>query len=180
MKNRVSLITNSKVACGIHGYALSAFSMLEGSTNYKYKFVKIPTGQDADFYADFINSQPSDIVLLNHCPWTMPWLTGNVINGIKKPIFMISGHDNLYSATEGIRHIFTVDPTFENTDTHTALPRPVTIYPDLDNRPIDGPLRVGTFGFGQHTKRMEHIVIMLNERIKDQPVEFHMQIGKGD
>jgi hypothetical protein len=180
MSKKVSLVTNSKVACGIHGYALSALSVLEGSTDYQYKLVKVPSNQTADFYAEFLNNQPSDIILLNHCTWTMPWLTGNVLDGLKKPVFMMTGHDHVYQAVSQIKHIFVVDPTFENTTTHSALPRPITMYPDIANAPIDGPFRVGTFGFGQHTKRMEHIVIMLNEQIKDMPVEFHMQIGEGD
>ena len=177
---KVSLVTNSKVACGIHGYALSALSVLEGSKDYRYKLVKTPVGELEGFYADYLNSQPSDIILLNHCPWTMPWLNGNVLGAIKKPVFMITGHDHTYQAIDPLRHIFVVNPTAENTATHSALPRPITQYPDMIDSPIDGPLRIGTFGFGQHTKRMEHIVIMLNEQIKDQPVEFHLQIGQGD
>lgn len=177
---KVSLITNSKVACGVHGYALSALSALEDSSNFRYKLVKIPSHQSEGFYADFINGLPTNIVLLNHCPWTMPWLTGNVLKAITKPVFMITGHDDIYPATPELEHIFVVDPTFANTETHSALPRPITMYPDIADTPINGPLRVGTFGFGQHTKRMEHIVIMLNEQIKDEPVEFHLQIGKGD
>lgn len=177
---KVSLVTNNKVACGIHGYALSALSVLEGSSDYNYKLVKTPVGQTSDFYADYLNGQNSDIILLNHCPWTMPWLNGNVLGAIKKPVFMITGHDHVFQATEFIKHIFVVNPVAENTATHSGLPRPITMYPELTNAPIDGPLRVGTFGFGQQTKRMEHIVLMLNEQIKDRPVEFHLQIGKGD
>ena len=130
---KVLLITNSKQRCGVHDYARACFDILKKSTRYSYEFLPINQGEPESYYIEYLNSRTEDILLFNHCPWTMPWLSVAVLASLKKTCCMISGHDDVHGPLPEIAQYFYVDPTQEfkpalyDHPRRKTVPRPLEI-----------------------------------------------------
>lgn len=122
---KIAVITRDEEQCGIFGYTISALRILQTSTEYEYELHRcsLPFKQGHQVYIDWLESIKADAFLYNFCPITMPWLLPPVMAAVKRPHFVISGHDIIwFDATDWAtlikdrttpNHVWSVDPTWE-------------------------------------------------------------------
>jgi len=171
---KIAIVMNSETNCGIHTYGLFSYNILKQSQ--KYEFMLVEVNGPEQFY-DFYNEYIVDGIIWNHHPSTMPWLTEQVLASTGIPQYVITGHDN-YNIFPHMTHHFVCDPTFVATETHSPIGRPLIFYDDIKYSPPGETLKIGSFGFGQHTKNFPRIIELVNEQF-DEPVEVNINISYG-
>jgi hypothetical protein len=183
---KIAFVTNSAIRCGIHQYGRAVHRVLSASSKFEYKFT--PTinefqandVQDKQQWTNWLKHMDCDAILYNHCHNTMNWLDQEVVAGVGKPQFLITGHD-IFSTFPGITHHFVTNPLFENTDTHSALLRPLLLDHDLQYQPPGETIKVGTVGLAYTSKNLPLLVRYVNESFPStQKVELniHATVGK--
>lgn len=171
---KIAIVMNSETNCGIHTYGLFSYNILKNSTKYKYELVEVDS---KDGFYNYYNEAIIDGIIWNHHPSTMPWLTEQVLASTGIPQYVITGHDN-YNIFPHVNHHFVCDPTFQATETHSPIGRPLIFYDDIKYSPPSGVLKIGSFGFGQWTKNFPRIIELVNEQF-DDPVEVNINISYG-
>jgi hypothetical protein len=171
---KIAIVMNNETNCGIHTYGLFSYNILKQSQKYKFMLLEVDGPQQ--FY-DFYNEYIIDGIIWNHHPSTMPWLSEQVLASTGIPQYVITGHDN-YNIFPYVDHHFVCDPTFQATETHSPIGRPLIFYDDIVYSPPGEVLKIGSFGFGQHTKNFPRIIELVNEQF-DEPVEVNINISYG-
>ena len=174
MRRRIAIVMNSETNCGIHTYGLFSYNILKQSKKYDFWLLEVDNRQH---FFDFYNQYVVDGIIWNHHPSTLGWLDGEVLGATGIPQFVITGHDN-YNIFPHVTHHFVCDPTFQATETHSPIGRPLIFYEDIKYSPPGDVLKIGSFGFGQWTKNFPRIVELVNEQF-DTPVEVNINISYG-
>ena len=174
MRRKIAIVMNSETNCGIHTYGLFSYNILKQSTKYKFELVEV---DHQNGFFNYFDEAIVDGVIWNHHPTTMPWLSNYVLEQTALPQFVITGHDH-YNIFPLIDHHFVCDPTFQATETHSPIGRPLIFYDDIVYTPPGEVLKIGSFGFGQHTKNFPRIIELVNEQF-DEPVEVNINISYG-
>ena len=174
MRRKIAIVMNSETNCGIHTYGLFSYNILKQSTKYKFELVEV---DHQNGFFNYFDEAIVDGIIWNHHPSTMPWLSEYVLGRTGIPQFVITGHDN-YNIFPLIDHHFVCDPTFQATETHSPIGRPLIFYDDIVYTPPGEVLKIGSFGFGQHTKNFPRIIELVNEQF-DEPVEVNINISYG-
>jgi len=171
---KIAIVMNSETNCGIHTYGLFSYDILKQSQ--KYEFMLVEVNGPEQFYG-FYSQYVVDGIIWNHHPSTMPWLTEQALASTGIPQYVITGHDN-YNIFPHTTHHFVCDPTFQATETHSPIGRPLIFYDDIAYSPPGEVLKIGSFGFGQHTKNFPRIIELVNEQF-NEPVEVNINISYG-
>ena len=184
---KIAFVTNSATRCGIHQYGRAVHRVLSGSNKYKYEFVTTPHEYVNPFlpsekveWTAWLNMIDCDAILYNHCPSTMGWLDDEIVGAVNKPQWLITGHDEL-KILKNIQHHFVTNPLFENTDTHSALLRPLLLDHDLQYQPPGETIKVGTFGLAYTSKNLPLLVKYVNDSFPpDRLIELniHATVGR--
>lgn len=173
MRN-IAIVMNSETNCGIHTYGLFSYNILKQSKKYKFQLVEV---DHQNGFFNYYDEAVIDGIIWNHHPSTMPWLGEFVLSQTGIPQFVITGHDN-YNVFPHISHHFVCDPTFQATETHSPIGRPLIFYDDIKYNEPGKILKIGSFGFGQWTKNFPRIVELVNEQF-DEQVEVNINISYG-
>jgi hypothetical protein len=183
---KIAIVTNAAVHCGIHQYGQAVYRVLSGSNKYKYEFVTTPHEYVNPFlpsekieWTAWLNTIDCDAILYNHCPSTMGWLDDEIVGAVNKPQWLITGHDEL-KTLKNIQHYFVTNPLFENTNTHSALLRPLLLDQTLDHAPPSDVIKVGTFGLVYNSKNLPLLVKYVNDSFPpDQLIELNIHATVG-
>jgi len=171
---KIAIVMNSETNCGIHTYGLFSFNILKQSKKYKFELVEV---DHQNGFLNYYDESIIDGIIWNHHPSTMPWLSEYILSSTEIPQFVITGHDN-YNIFPHVQHHFVCDPTFQATETHSSVGRPLIFYDDIKYNPPGEILKIGSFGFGQHSKNFPRIVELVNEQF-DTSVEININISYG-
>ena len=121
---KIALVNRNVKFCGIYGYTMSAYTILNESQKYHYELhlCNLPQHAGVDESVAWVDSIDADAVIFNWCPYTMHWLKPEVMYQLRdRPYLVISGHD--YTWTD-LNHplpvaqrtrpnfVWSVDPTF--------------------------------------------------------------------
>lgn len=183
---KIAVITNSAKRCGIHQYGATVHRVLAGSSQHQYEFVTTPLAwtptntMSTSEWIHWLLGIDCDAILYNHCPTTMGWLDDDVVAGITKPQFLITGHDE-FKTMAGIKHHFVTNPMFENTNTHSAMLRPLVLDHALEYTPPGDTIKVGTFGLAYNSKNLPLLVKYVNDSFPStQRVELNIHAIVGE
>ena len=121
---KIALVNRNVKFCGIYGYTMSAYTILQESKKYQYELHLCDLSQDAgtEESVAWVNSINADAVIFNWCPYTMNWLNTEVMYALRdRPYFVISGHDYVWvdvhhplpvAQRTRPNYVWSVDPTF--------------------------------------------------------------------
>jgi len=178
MKN-IALVSGPIRNCGIHTYASCVYEILQKSSRYNFLFFEVNTAEEMLAMA---NQHQVSAVVYNWHPAIMPWCTGNFTRQMQQfAQFLIAGHE-LYQESEqfdNIRAYLTIDPTLPAR--HNSFPgiRPITYYDNIQYHAPQGPLKIGTSGFGHQKKGFTRLAQILNEQFPQEPVELNVHFSVG-
>lgn len=178
MKN-IALISGPVRNCGIHTYASCVHEILQHSTKYNFYFFEVYSGQQ---FLEAVDHYNIDAVIYNWHPAIMPWCTSNFTSQITEiKQFLILGHE-LYDQTQQFSNIaayLTIDPTLPVDQNSFPGIRPITYYPEIQYHKPEGPLKIGTSGFGHYKKGFTRLVQLLNEQFPQEPIELNVHFSVG-
>ena len=177
---KIAVLAHNRKRSGIHGYALCVYEMLKGSKQYEYEFVECPLDpRDSDQRVhDWFASLPHDAFIYNWYPGDTSWLNDELIADLKRPQFVIAGHNHDSHFANSL-HNWSCVTVAETTNRITPLPRPIIPCDDIVYAPPGERIKIGSFGFGFDHKNFPGIVKMVNEQFKDVVVELNLQITFG-
>lgn len=183
---KIAFITNSAERCGIHQYGASVHRVLTGSDKHQYQFVPTPLAwspgntMSNSEWVHWLRGLDCDVILYNHCPTTMGWLDDDIVAGVNKPQFLITGHDE-FKTMPGIKHHFVTNPLFKSTSTHSAMLRPLVLDHELEYTLPGDVIKVGTFGLAYTSKNLPLLVKYVNDSFPStQQVELNIHTIVGE
>lgn len=172
--SKVAVIQHSARECGVYAYGLSTFQQLSHSDRYGFMLVHCDTADDLH---QFVSEQHVDAIIYNHHPTTMSWLDDAVLGSIPMPQFVICGHDHYHRFANATHH-FNAVTTDGVTDQSMPVGRPVIMYPGVEYSAPQGIIKIGSCGFGQHTKNFPMVVHLANTQFQ-QPVQVNLHMAYG-
>jgi hypothetical protein len=171
---KISIISGNNTECGVFNYGNTIFEILSESPNYRYEFITVSGINDL---SNCLANNDMDAIIFNYSPYTLPWISENLLAYIQPKKFLITGHD-FYGTFQGIDHTFICDSMHYSNDKITAIPRPLPFSKEITFQPPTGHIKIGSFGFGTPGKNFPRIVQLVNNQFQDF-VEINMHISYG-
>lgn len=173
-KKIIAIVTHGETNCGIYNHGLVTAQILQQSNKYDFVFAPV-AGKEA--FIDWYRNSRIDALLWNYHTNILGWVDDELIKELNIPQFMITGHDGIANFAS-IDHFFVCDPTFIPTSKYSPVARPIVFYPDIQYSPPEQVIKIGSFGFGQHTKNFPMVVDLVNSQF-DVPVQLSLHISYG-
>jgi hypothetical protein len=170
----VLLVSHARKRCGINQYGLNVFEALAASRRYALAYAECNSERDLD--AALVSFNPS-LVVYNHYPATMPWLTPRITRKLALPQLGVMHEVTQAEADRADRTLFEhhlcPDPSLQENNP-AALKIPRIIPPYLNRQPPPARVRIGSFGFGFHDKGFERLIARVQEEFDEADIVIRM------
>jgi SAM-dependent methyltransferase len=151
--------------CGVHHFGVRLFAALAGAGKLDWHYVE---AADAEELKSELARHAPNIVLFNHHPTTLPFLTDEVLAGVNATTFGIL-HEAAQETVERLDdiafdYLLCADPTMTPRDPR-ILPVPRFVpHPIAELPPVPDVFTVGSFGFGTPGKGFGRLCSLVNEQ----------------
>jgi len=174
----VLFVNHKNVQCGVHQYGRNMSEQLNKLSCIRLHYTAVDNSKE--FLASYDRIKPSAIIF-NHYPFTMPWLTQDLANGLSvlKLGFLHEMNDESVAELDNTLfdwHLIS-DPTIQSNRTDVfQSPRLLTNY--CNYFPIPKIPTFGSFGFGFPSKKFPECIDRIQDEYDEAKIVLHMPFNK--
>lgn len=174
----VLFVNHKDAQCGVHQYGRNIAEQLSKLSCIRLHYATADNSKD--FFSSYDCINPSAIIF-NHYPYTMPWLTPNLVNSlpVQKLGFLHEMDEESVAELDNTLfdwHLIS-DPTIQSTRTDVfQSPRLLTSY--CNYFPLPKIPTFGSFGFGFPSKRFPECIKRIQDEYDEAKIMIHMPFNK--
>ncbi len=168
----VLILNHSVNNCGVYQYGKRLGSILCNSKDIDFRYNEIDSYDDL---LSSINTLHPEAIVYNCVPGTLPWLTPDVVNEIRK----YGIRQGLIVHNSGYQTFFDFyihqNPYYIEHENNFSIPRLLFNFTPYDIEP-NPRLQIGTFGFGFNVKHIEDICSCVNNEFYARDVDINLHL----
>ena len=173
-RKKLLFVSHRAVTCGIHQYGLNISQAITSSIHYDMAYAECSSPEELQEH--FERERPEAIVY-NYYPYTMPWLTSDVLQRFPVPNVGIFHEVTQESADALTQEFFDFhicpDPTLdERNDFVFKIGRCLPLYNNLLPQP--DVVTVGSFGFGIADKGFDRLITQVQQEFDQARIVLQM------
>lgn len=169
------LVNHKGERCGVYQFGKRLFQSLRTFQKVSWSYVEC---SNPDEYIDAVKSNSPDFIVVNHVPFTAPWLSSNLIARANIDTFTIL-HESYQLAADTIIAapfvgVLCADPTLVARNP-AVLPVPRFIPEPRPSLPVKAEVcTIGSFGFAYGGKGFARLCALVNEQFTEAVIRINL------